>query len=285
MWIQRGLSDNTLQAYRTDLTKLFDWLAKQNINLAAVSTADIQHYLSLRHEQGLKARSTARALSTMRRFFQYAVAQQWLTVNPMALIENPKLPKPLPKSLSEQQIELLLAAPNPEIAMELRDKAMIELMYATGLRVSELVNMTLSDVSLRQGVVRVTGKGGKERIVPMGEEALHWLTSYVQLARAELLKGCDSDAMFPGRQGNSMTRQTFWHRLKHYATRAGLQSLPSPHMLRHAFATHLLNHGADLRVVQLLLGHSDLSTTQIYTHVANARLQQVHAQHHPRAQG
>lgn len=283
MWMQRGLSDNSLQAYRTDLTKLFEWLDKQNTPLKKVTTSDIQSYLAYRHEQGLKARSTARALSTMRRFFQYAVAQQWLDVNPMALIENPKLPKPLPKSLTEQQIDVLMATPDPEIAMELRDKAMIELMYATGLRVSELVGMSLSDVSLRQGVVRVVGKGGKERIVPMGEEALHWLTCYVEDARGELLKGCDSDAMFPGRQGNPMTRQTFWHRLKHYATRAGLQSLPSPHMLRHAFATHLLNHGADLRVVQLLLGHSDLSTTQIYTHVANTRLQQVHAEHHPRA--
>ncbi|GGA90679.1 tyrosine recombinase XerD [Neiella marina] len=283
MWMQRGLSDNSLQAYRTDLKSLFSWLDKRKLPVEQVQSVDIQSYLNYRHEQGMKARSTARALSTMRRFFQYAMSQQWLVVDPMVLIDNPKLPKPLPKSLTEGQVEALLANPDPAIPLELRDKAMIELMYATGLRVSELVSMTLSDVSLRQGVVRVVGKGGKERIVPMGEEALHWLTHYTQHSRSELLKGCDSDALFPGRSGNCMTRQTFWHRLKHYATRAGLQSLPSPHMLRHAFATHLLDHGADLRVVQLLLGHSDLSTTQIYTHVANARLQQVHAEFHPRA--
>ncbi|MBD1391389.1 site-specific tyrosine recombinase XerD [Neiella sp. HB171785] len=283
MWMHRGLSENSLQAYRTDLKGFFNWLEQRQLAIEQVQSVDIQSYLNFRHEQGMKARSTARALSTMRRFFQYALSQQWLAVDPMVLIENPKLPKPLPKSLTEAQIEALLATPDPAIPLELRDKAMIELMYATGLRVSELVTMILSDVSLRQGVVRVIGKGGKERIVPMGEEALHWLTTYISGSRSDLLKGYDSDALFPGRNGNCMTRQTFWHRLKHYATRAGLQSLPSPHMLRHAFATHLLDHGADLRVVQLLLGHSDLSTTQIYTHVANVRLQQVHQAFHPRA--
>ena len=283
MWMQRGLSDNSLQAYRNDVVQLLRWLDKSERELSNVDSLTIQDYLKYRHERGLKARSTARTLSTLRRFFQYLVRQHYISQDPMALIDNPKLPKPLPKALTEKQIDLLLTEPSPDVPIELRDKAMLELMYATGLRVSELVNMQLSDVSLRQGVVRITGKGNKERIVPMGEEASHWLLTYSRNTRGILLGQTESDALFPGREGKCMTRQTFWHRIKFYATRAGLQSLPSPHNLRHAFATHLLNHGADLRVVQLLLGHSDLSTTQIYTHVAKARLQQVHAQSHPRA--
>ena len=283
MWVQRGLSDNSLQAYRTDIRSLLSWLDKNKIKLERVLQDDLLGYLAWRQQQGLKARSTARCLSTLRRFFLFLLSQNLIELNPMALIENPKLPKPLPKLLSESEVDALLSEPEVELPLELRDKAMLELMYATGLRVSELVNLLISDISLRQGVVRVVGKGGKERIVPMGEEAAHWLQQYLKGARARLLNEQAADALFPGRRLTPMTRQTFWHRIKHYAIRAGLRALPSPHMLRHAFATHLLNHGADLRVVQLLLGHTDLSTTQIYTHVAKARLQQVHAEHHPRA--
>ena len=282
MWAERGLSQNSLQAYGTDIRSLLIWLERQKLPLEGIQPEQIHQYLAYRQSQGLKARSTARCLSTLRRFFQFAMTRHGLLANPLSLIENPKLPVPLPKLMSEQQVELLLNEPHTELALELRDKAMLELMYATGLRVSELVNLSVSDISLRQGVVRVVGKGNKERIVPMGEEALHWLSQYLKNARMGLLGEHSSDALFPGRGVNPMTRQTFWHRIKYYASRAGLQLLPSPHMLRHAFATHLLNHGADLRVVQMLLGHADISTTQIYTHVARERLKLLHQKHHPR---
>lgn len=223
-------------------------------------------------------------LSAIRRLFQYLYREKSRNDDPSALLASPKLPQRLPKDLSEAQIERLLQAPCLDQPIELRDKAMLELLYATGLRVSELVGLSISDVSLRQGVVRVIGKGNKERLVPLGEEAVYWLENYLEHGRPWLLNGQSLDVLFPSQRAQQMTRQTFWHRIKHYAVIAGIDSEKlSPHVLRHAFATHLLNHGADLRVVQMLLGHSDLSTTQIYTHVATERLRQLHQQHHPRA--
>ncbi|MHA6962952.1 site-specific tyrosine recombinase XerD [Zobellella denitrificans] len=282
LWLEKGLSDNTLASYRSDLTHFAAWLDGEGGSLLAVDGLTLQQYLAHRLDLGLKASSTARMLSVLRRFFQYLHREQLRADDPSVLIAGPKLPKRLPKDLSEQQVSRLLQAPEVGDPLELRDKAMLELLYATGLRVSELVSLSMESVSLRQGLVRVTGKGNKERLVPMGEEALYWLTSYLKEARPVLLGEQPSDVVFPSRRARQMTRQTFWHRIKHYALRAGITMELSPHTLRHAFATHLLNHGADLRVVQLLLGHSDLSTTQIYTHVANHRLSVLHEQHHPR---
>ncbi|MGR7922560.1 site-specific tyrosine recombinase XerD [Zobellella denitrificans] len=282
LWLEKGLSDNTLASYRSDLTHFAAWLDGEGGSLLAVDGLTLQQYLAHRLDLGFKASSTARMLSVLRRFFQYLHREQLRADDPSVLIAGPKLPKRLPKDLSEQQVSRLLQAPEVGDPLELRDKAMLELLYATGLRVSELVSLSMESVSLRQGLVRVTGKGNKERLVPMGEEALYWLTSYLKEARPVLLGEQPSDVVFPSRRARQMTRQTFWHRIKHYALRAGITLELSPHTLRHAFATHLLNHGADLRVVQLLLGHSDLSTTQIYTHVANHRLSVLHEQHHPR---
>ncbi|ATG72821.1 recombinase XerD [Zobellella denitrificans] len=282
LWLEKGLSDNTLASYRSDLTHFAAWLDGEGGSLLAVDGLTLQQYLAHRLDLGFKASSTARMLSVLRRFFQYLHREQLRADDPSVLIAGPKLPKRLPKDLSEQQVSRLLQAPEVGDPLELRDKAMLELLYATGLRVSELVSLSMESVSLRQGLVRVTGKGNKERLVPMGEEALYWLTSYLKEARPVLLGEQPSDVVFPSRRARQMTRQTFWHRIKHYALRAGITMELSPHTLRHAFATHLLNHGADLRVVQLLLGHSDLSTTQIYTHVANHRLSVLHEQHHPR---
>ena len=222
-------------------------------------------------------------LSSLRRFFQYCYREKLRTDDPTIQLAAPKLPARLPKDLSESQVDDLLAAPDVTDPLELRDKAMLEVLYACGLRVTELVSLSLPDVSLRQGVIRVIGKGNKERLVPMGEEAVYWLEVYLAQARPALLNGQAADVLFPSKLGRQMTRQTFWHRIKHYAVVAGIATEKlSPHVLRHAFATHLLNHGADLRVVQMLLGHSDLSTTQIYTHVATERLRTLHQQHHPR---
>ncbi|OXS16482.1 site-specific tyrosine recombinase XerD [Zobellella denitrificans] len=282
LWLEKGLSDNTLASYRSDLTHFAAWLDGEGGSLLAVDGLTLQQYLAHRLDLGFKASSTARMLSVLRRFFQYLHREQLRADDPSVLIAGPKLPKRLPKDLSEQQVSRLLQAPEVGDPLELRDKAMLELLYATGLRVSELVSLSMESVSLRQGLVRVTGKGNKERLVPMGEEALYWLTRYLKEARPVLLGEQPSDVVFPSRRARQMTRQTFWHRIKHYALRAGITMELSPHTLRHAFATHLLNHGADLRVVQLLLGHSDLSTTQIYTHVANHRLSVLHEQHHPR---
>jgi integrase/recombinase XerD len=235
-------------------------------------------------EGGYKATSSARLLSAIRRLFQHLYREKFRADDPSAVLASPKLPQRLPKDLSEAQIERLLQSPVVDQPLELRDKAMLEVLYATGLRVSELVGLSMSDISLRQGVVRVIGKGNKERLVPLGEEAVYWLENYLEYGRPWLLNGVSIDVLFPSQRARQMTRQTFWHRIKHYATLAGIDSEKlSPHVLRHAFATHLLNHGADLRVVQMLLGHSDLSTTQIYTHVATERLRQLHQQHHPRA--
>lgn len=283
LWSTKGLSDNTLSAYRTDLTQLANALAKQHTTILAADDHALREVLAVRQQQGRKISSTARFLTTLRRFYAYALQTGLITEDPMLRIDNPKLPKALPGSLSEQQVNALLAAPDTAEPIELRDKAMLEVLYATGLRVTELVSLTLPQISLRQGVVRVTGKGNKERLVPLGEEAIYWLETYIRQARGHLLANYRSDVVFPGRHGKAMTRQTFWYRIKRYAALAGITQTLSPHTLRHAFATHLLNHGADLRVVQMLLGHSDLSTTQIYTHVAQARLDALHAKYHPRA--
>ncbi len=283
LWIERNLAQNTLSSYRQDLHQLTEWLAAHQLSLLNVTAEDLQSFLAERLEGGYKASSSARQLSAMRRLFQYLYREKQRSDDPSAVLSSPKLPQRLPKDLSEAQVDRLLQAPSTDIPLELRDKAMLELLYATGLRVSELVGLSISDISLRQGVVRVIGKGDKERLVPLGEEAVYWLEHYLEYGRPWLINGQSLDVMFPSNRAQQMTRQTFWHRIKHYALLAGIDSEKlSPHVLRHAFATHLLNHGADLRVVQMLLGHSDLSTTQIYTHVANERLRQLHQQHHPR---
>lgn len=284
LWLERNLAENSLSAYRRDLSMVVEWLHHRGLSLATAQSGDLQTLLAERVEGGYKASSTARMLSAVRRLFQHLYREKIRDDDPSALLASPKLPQRLPKDLSEAQVERLLQVPTVEEPIELRDKAMLEVLYATGLRVSELVGLTMSDVSLRQGVVRVIGKGNKERLVPLGEEAVYWLEQYLTHGRPWLLNGQSLDILFPSNRARQMTRQTFWHRIKHYAQLAGIDSEKlSPHVLRHAFATHLLNHGADLRVVQMLLGHSDLSTTQIYTHVATERLRQLHQQHHPRA--
>ncbi|NIF34204.1 site-specific tyrosine recombinase XerD [Enterobacter sp. Cy-643] len=284
LWLERNLAENTLSSYRRDLTMVAEWLQRHQLSFLTVQASDLQSLLAERVEGGYKATSSARLLSAMRRLFQYLYREKMREDDPSALLSSPKLPQRLPKDLSEAQVERLLQSPCVDQPIELRDKAMLEVLYATGLRVSELVGLTMSDISLRQGVVRVIGKGNKERLVPLGEEAVYWIEEYLKYGRPELLNGQSLDVLFPSNRAQQMTRQTFWHRIKHYAVLAGIDSEKlSPHVLRHAFATHLLNHGADLRVVQMLLGHSDLSTTQIYTHVATARLRQLHQQHHPRA--
>jgi len=284
LWLERNLAENTLASYRLDLKSLLMWMDHHETDLLQVQALELQSFLAERVEGGYKATSSARLLSAMRRFFQYLNRESLRDDDPTALLSSPKLPQRLPKDLSEAQVESLLAAPSTDIPLELRDKSMLELLYATGLRVSELGGLTLSDISLRQGVVRVIGKGDKERLVPLGEEAVYWLENYLEHGRPWLMNGQSLDIVFPSNRSQKMTRQTFWHRIKHYAVLAGIDTARlSPHVLRHAFATHLLNHGADLRVVQMLLGHSDLSTTQIYTHVATERLKQLHQQHHPRA--
>lgn len=284
LWMEKGLSDNTLASYRNDLTKVLKWLAANELTLATVSTSDLQDYQSWLTDKNYKATSKARMLSAIRRLFRYMYREKVRSDDPSALLISPKLPKRLPKDLSEAQVDALLDAPDVNDPLELRDKAMLELLYATGLRVTELVSLTMENMSLRQGVVRVIGKGNKERLVPMGENAVEWIENFLHDGRSILLGNHSSDVVFPSKRAQQMTRQTFWHRIKHYAVMAGIDTDKlSPHVLRHAFATHLLNHGADLRVVQMLLGHSDLSTTQIYTHVATERLKQIHEQHHPRA--
>lgn len=281
VWMEKGLSGNSLSAYRQDLFALSQWLVQKQKTLMTAHRSDLMSYLQYRLTQQYGSRSTARLLSCLRGFYRYWLREGQLTEDPTLQIESPKLGRPLPKALSEQDVEALLNAPNVKDKIGLRDKAMLELLYACGLRVTELVSLSMNQINLRQGVIRVFGKGSKERLVPMGEEASNWITQYVQEARGELLAH-QSDVLFPSNRGQTMTRQTFWHRIKYYAKVAGITKPLSPHTLRHAFATHLLNHGADLRVVQMLLGHSDVSTTQIYTHVAQQWLQQLHKQHHPR---
>ncbi len=282
LWLEKGLSDNTRDAYRSDLALFNGWLQEQGLELINVGRSAILDHLAWRVDKAYKPRSTARFLSGARGFYRYLLREKLIQVDPTLQVDMPQLGRPLPKSLSEADVESLLAAPDLSEALGQRDKAMLEVLYACGLRVTELISLTLEQVNLRQGVLRVMGKGSKERLVPMGEEAIVWIERYMRGARDELLAGRPSDVLFPSQRGEQMTRQTFWHRIKHQAMVAGISKSLSPHTLRHAFATHLLNHGADLRVVQMLLGHSDLSTTQIYTHVARARLQEMHAKHHPR---
>ena len=279
LWLEAGLSRNTLSAYRSDLDGLAAWLKAP---IAGASRIQLQDYLADCVGRGMRPRTTARLLSSLRRFYQYLVRENVIGEDPSALLESPKLGRPLPKSLSEEQVERLLAAPDTGTALGLRDRAMLETLYATGLRVSELVGVKMSELSSAEGLVRVTGKGQKERVVPIGEEARLWLERYSAKARPALLRGRAADALFVTRRAEPMSRQMFWKLVRRYAIQADIRAPLSPHGLRHAFATHLLNHGADLRVVQMLLGHADISTTQIYTHVARERLQALHQRHHPR---
>ncbi|NVZ07790.1 site-specific tyrosine recombinase XerD [Allochromatium humboldtianum] len=283
LWMERGLSRNTLTAYQSDLRAFAHWLNQERgRSLIAAERADLLDYLARLAQQGRNPRSSARLLSCLRQFYQHLRRRGLIEVDPSARVEAPKLGRPLPKSLSEADVEALLNAPDTEDARGHRDRTMLEVLYASGLRVSELVNLTPSQVSLTQGVVRILGKGGKERLVPLGEDACDWLRDYARGPRLDILGGRVSDFLFPTSRSDCMTRQAFWQLIKRYAIQAGIAKPLSPHTLRHAFATHLLNHGADLRVVQMLLGHSDLSTTQIYTHVARERLKRLHARHHPR---
>ncbi len=282
LWLEAGLSENTQMAYRTDLEKLSVWLQQRNCCLLKVRREELLGYLATKMRKGAKSSSSARLLTTMRRFYRYLLREQLIEEDPTLKIEHPKVQRMLPSSLSESEVDNLLSEPDKEVEIEHRDAVMLEVLYASGLRVSELVGLRLEQVNLRQGVLRILGKGGKERLVPLGETALEVLEEYLVTVRLALLNDAQSSVVFPSLRGKEMTRQTFWHRIKLYAQRSGVRKNITPHTLRHAFATHLVNHGADLRVVQLLLGHSDLSTTQIYTHVAKARLQKLHSQHHPR---
>ena len=286
LWLERGLSRNTLDSYRHDLQLVEAFLNDMDITLAEASYVNLSDYFSFRlnSDKEYKNSSTARLMSALRRYYQYLCREKIREDDPSAKLQSPKTIKPLPKSLSESEVDGLLSSPDLSDMVQFRDKAMLELLYATGLRVSELVGLHVEQVNLQQGVVRITGKGNKTRLVPLGEESLYWLERYLDEARPELLKGMSSDILFPSRRGNVMVRQTFWHRIKFYAQVCGIdKDALSPHVLRHAFATHLLNYGADLRVVQMLLGHSDLSTTQIYTHIAQDRLKDLHHEHHPRS--
>lgn len=281
LWLEDGLAKNTLESYRADLSQFATWLAQSKLTLLEASQANIQQYLAVKFPKS-KPRSISRLIASLRRFYRYCLRERLLDVDPTLQIDSPKLPRSLPKSLNEQEVEDLLDAPNINEAIGLRDRAMLELLYASGLRVSELVTIKVNEVSTQDGVVRVTGKGSKTRLVPMGEEAADWIIRYLKYARPEILQKRMSDALFVTTRASAMTRQAFWYLIKRYALLAGIHKPMSPHVLRHAFATHLLNHGADLRVVQMLLGHSDISTTQIYTHVARERLKSLHSVHHPR---
>nr|WP_188749425.1 site-specific tyrosine recombinase XerD [Marinobacterium zhoushanense] len=282
LWLERGLSDNTRASYARDLNHFGCWLNSVKLHLPDLDRRDLQRHLQWRVEQQLRPTSTSRLLSTLRGFYRYLLREHLIATDPTLNIDSPRRGRPLPKTLTEADVEALLAAPDTATALGLRDRTMLELLYACGLRVSELVELRLEELNRRIGVLRIVGKGDKERMLPVGDEALSWLSRYLRDGRSEL--GADSrvEHIFLSRLGQPMTRQTFWHRIKRYAIEVGIDKPISPHVLRHAFATHLLNHGADLRVVQMLLGHSSLSTTQIYTHVATARLQALHRDHHPR---
>lgn len=283
LWLEDGLSPRSLESYRRDLAQFAVWLVKVGGRLPDAGAGEVQQFLADRTlRQGVAARSLARQLSALRRYYRWLLRQGRRTDDPTVNIEAPRLPRPLPKSLTEADVEALLAAPDVGVPLGLRDRAMLELLYACGLRVSELIGLPLAAVSLDMGVARVLGKGAKERLVPLGEIALDWLERYLAESRPALLAGRVSDALFITARGAAMSRQAFWYLIKRYALLAGIATSLSPHTLRHAFATHLLNHGADLRVVQMLLGHADISTTQIYTHVARERLKQLHSLHHPR---
>ena len=280
LWMERGLSDNTLQAYRNDLYGFAEWQCQQGNTLLESKTGDLLVFLGSNGKRPV--RTTARHLSSLRRFFQFLINEGLIKKDPTSTIESPKLGRPLPKTLTEPEVEALLNVPDTKTDIGMRDRTMLEVLYATGLRVSELVNLRLDQINLRQGVIRITGKGDKERLVPMGEEAMEWLSRYLNEVRPNFFKRDPDATLFPSNRGSALTRQTFWYAVKRYSVRARIDKSLSPHILRHAFATHLLNHGADLRVVQMLLGHSDISTTQIYTHVARERLKDLHAKHHPR---
>ena len=286
LWMEHGLTENTLSAYRNDLAGFSLWLANDRGGLKTAGSTEIQRYLAEKFNAGYKSRSSARLLSTLRRFYAWLLRERRISQDPTRLLESPKAERPLPVSINEEQVIRLLDAPDTGEDVGYRDRTMLELLYATGLRVSELVQLQLSQVSLEPGVVRIMGKGNKERLVPVGEVALDWLSAYLKHVRPSLLEDrpTTTNAVFVTRRGKAMTRQAFWYMIKRSAIRAGIDpERLSPHTLRHAFATHLLNHGADLRVVQMLLGHSDISTTQIYTHVADQRLRDLYRQHHPRA--
>jgi integrase/recombinase XerD len=282
LWVESGLSDNTLAAYRTDIKQFSKWLGLQQKTLLTCESSDVSSFLADRLGKGISARSSARFLSSLKRFYIFAVREGKVVGDPTAIIDAPKLGQSLPSTLSEADVDRLLSAPNTHTALGFRDRAMLELLYASGLRVSELVGLTLSEINFRQGLVRITGKGNKDRLVPVGEDALFWMNDFINHWRLDILGDKKTDFVFPTNRGSGMTRQAFWHIIKRYVIKAGINKKISPHTMRHAFATHLLNHGADLRVMQLLLGHSDLSTTQIYTHIAKERLKDIHEQFHPR---
>jgi integrase/recombinase XerD len=282
IWMERGLSENTLGAYRADLLALHQRLTEKSVNLVKAGRADVMDYIAWRVEGGAKPRSTARQLSSFRRFYRYLLREALITDDPTANIAMPKIGRALPQSLTEEEVDSLLAAPNVAEPLGHRDRAMLEVLYATGVRVSELINLQMSQINLNQGVLRIVGKGDRERLIPLGDEAQDWVREFIAGPRIEILLERQTDYLFPTRRGDRMTRQAFWHIIKRYARKAGVAKRLSPHTVRHAFATHLLNNGADLRVVQLLLGHSDVSTTQIYTHVARERMKDLHSRHHPR---
>ncbi len=279
LWLEDGLSKNTLQSYRLDLTLFGLWL--KQAALTSVTQADIQSYLAYKFPQS-KPRSISRLIASLRRLYRWALRENKVNADPTLQLESPKLPRSLPKTLSEDEVVALLNAPDITHNIGMRDRAMLELLYASGLRVSELVGVKVNEVSLSDGIVRVTGKGSKTRLVPMGEDAHDWIKRYLTENRPLILENRLSDSLFVTARAEPMTRQAFWYLIKRYALMAGINKHMSPHVLRHAFATHLLNHGADLRVVQMLLGHADISTTQIYTHVARERLKALHQMHHPR---
>lgn len=282
LWLEDGLSKNTLNSYRFDLLIFVSWLAEtKKIELLDVSELEIQEFLAFKFPTS-KSRSISRLLATLRRFFRFLLRENKIKEDPTLKIQTPKIPKSLPKSLSEDEVEGLLEAPDIKTDVGMRDRSMLELLYACGLRVSELVGIQLTEVILSDGVIRVTGKGSKTRLVPMGEEAVDWIKKYLAESRQNILNKQTSKFLFVTNRGGEMTRQAFWYLIKKYALMANIDKPMSPHILRHAFATHLINHGADLRVVQMLLGHSDISTTQIYTHVARERLKKLHQEHHPR---
>jgi len=282
LYAEYGLSANTLNAYRSDLTGFLSWTMSGKQELTSVGAEELRRYIYSRVAGGDKPRTTARQLSSMRRFYQFMLREGLVSSDPTVELESPKLGRPLPKSLSEEDVESLMAAAEGEDPLGLRDRAMVEILYATGLRVSELVGLKLAQVDRNQGLIKILGKGNKERLVPLGEEARERVERYLGQPRSTLLQNRKSDYLFVTQRGGPMTRQAFWHLLRRYVAKAGIHAHVSPHTLRHSFATHLLNHGADLRAVQMLLGHSDLSTTQIYTEVARERLKKLHTQHHPR---
>ena len=282
LWLEQGLSKSTLDAYRSDLKLLKVWAKNRELKMDEISRPDLLEFIAFKAEQGSSARSSARMLSSLRRFYTYLMQQEIISTNPTDKISMPKIGRSLPVLLTEKEVLQLIKAPNTKKPLGFRDRVMLELLYATGLRVSELVKLEANQVNLNQVYIRVMGKGDKERLVPMGKTAKRWMKNYLNGPIQEILNDRQSDCLFPTRTSTSISRQAFWQIIKKYAMKVGISAKLSPHSLRHAFATHLINNGADLRVVQMLLGHSDLSTTQIYTHIAQHRLKDLHEKHHPR---